>query len=306
MKEMKDLVVGVFRGGIAAEREVSLESGSAVLNALKHKGYNPVDCVIDSDKKEYIKEIIENNQIDLVFIVLHGEFGEDGQLQAILDDLGVKYTGSGPKSSYDAMDKIKTHEILHKNSIPMPEYNVFCKDTIDNALDLVKFPCVVKPHYAGSSIGVRIVRNLSEWDEAVKAALDISDKLLVEEFISGREFTVGIIGNNVLPVVEIKAKSGFYDYKSKYEDENTGFVVPAQLDIQLSNKLQDLALETFKTLGCRGVARVDILLDNKAKPYVLELNSIPGMTSHSLLPLAALKNGLSFDDLCEKIVKLSI
>lgn len=302
MLRKEDLRIGVFRGGVAVEREVSLESGLAVRDALVRKGYDVVDCVIDSAQKEHIANIIKTNNINFVFIVIHGEFGEDGQLQSILDELGVRYTGSGPKASENAMDKIKTHEILEDHDIVMPAYKVI--NSIEDVRK-VKLPCVVKAHCAGSSIGVFLVNTEEELKKALDQALEISCKVLVEEFIQGREFTIGIMNDEVLPVVEISPKADFYDYQSKYVADDTGFIVPAQLDENITKMLQTIALSTYNALGCSGAARVDILLDSRAQAYVLELNSIPGMTSHSLLPLAAAKTGLSFDDLCARIVQLT-
>ena len=301
---LKKIKIGVFRGGVSAEREISLESGEAVLKALLELGYNAVDCIIDSCDPLYIKEIVSDNSLDLVFIALHGEFGEDGQLQSILEQIDVCYTGSGPSASYDAMNKLRTHEILEHRGIVMPSYQMLVEGQDYNLL-AVDFPCIVKPYLGGSSFGIRIVNSIEQLSEACSKALEFSDKIIIEEYIAGREFTVGVIDGEVLPVVEIKVATEFYDYQSKYQDERTQFIVPAQLAEEVTKELQTISLNVFDALGCKGAARIDIMLDVKSRPYVLELNSIPGMTSHSLLPLAATKNGLSFNDLCEKITRLS-
>ena len=288
------LNIGVFRGGVSAEREVSLESGAAVVKALRSRGYRVTDVDIRSDEDEYIRQVIDGHGIDLVFIALHGEFGEDGQLQRILDDMKIPYTGSGPEASAAAMDKRETHRILEAAGIRMPA--VYTPDTI-------QFPAVVKPPASGSSVGVRVVNSQGELDAAVGA--NNHSPLLIEQYIKGRELTVGILDSKPLPVVEIVAAHGFYDYASKYEDNRTRFIVPAEMDSGVYDMVQDTAKRVFEALGCRHLGRVDILLDAGNTPWVLELNSIPGFTSHSLLPLAARNAGLSFEDLCETIISLA-
>lgn len=302
MKDLKNIKIGVFRGGVSAEREVSLVSGAAVFDALKVSGYDVVDCVIDDAAPEYIEDIVKQHGIELVFIVLHGEFGEDGTLQQILDDIGVKYTGSGSQASRDAMDKVRTHEIMQRNNISMPNYSIGTESRI---LNPESFPVVVKPAAAGSSFGVSIVKKAEEFRAACNEALKYSDTVLVEKYIKGRELTVGILGDTVLPVVEIRSRADFYDYKSKYEDDATEFIVPADIPDNIVMQAEKSAKQAYDALGCAGAVRVDFLLDDDERLYVLELNTIPGMTSHSLLPLAASKNGLSFFQVCEKIIQLS-
>jgi D-alanine-D-alanine ligase len=300
-KCLKNLNIGVFRGGVSAEREVSLQSGDAVVKALRGRGYRATDIDIRSDETEYIRQVIEGHDIDLVFIALHGEFGEDGQLQRILDEMNVPYTGSGAEASAAAMDKRETHRILEAAGIRMPAWCEF-DPAMPHAPCPIPFPVVVKPPASGSSVGVRVVNTPEEFECAAGAVRE--SPLLIEQYIRGRELTVGILDGKPLPVVEIVAAYGFYDYASKYEDDRTRFIVPAELDLDLYSRVQLTGKRVFEALGCRHFGRVDVLLDERNIPWVLELNSIPGFTSHSLLPLAARNAGLSFEDLCEKIIRL--
>ena len=299
-ENIKDLVIGVFRGGVSAEREISLLSGESVIKALRNKGYKVVDIDLKTCDEKAILKIIRDNFIDIVFITLHGEFGEDGQLQRILEVNNIPFTGSGSWASFLSMDKIQTRRVLEKNNIAVPQYWVEEEDFKFSPSD---FPLVVKPHYAGSSIGVNLVRNNSQLKEAIKIAKKYSSQTIVERYIKGRELTVGILRDKVLPIVEIRFKKDFFDFSSKYEDNQAEFIVPAKLPSKIYEKIQELAYRVFKVLGCRGLGRVDLRLTEDFKPYILELNSIPGLTSHSLLPLAAREAGLDFSQLCEEILK---
>ncbi len=297
----KELRVGVFRGGVSPEREISLLSGENVIRALREKGYKAIDIDLKTKEAEEILEIIRKNFIDIVFIVLHGEFGEDGYLQKILEENNVPFTGSGSEASSLAMDKIQTKKILEKNNIPVPEYWIEDEGLPDFAPG--DFPLVVKPHYVGSSIGVSIIKDRFQLREAISLAKKYSSRVIVERYIKGKELTVGIVGRRVLPIIEMRFKREFFDFSCKYEDNQAEFIVPAKLSPQLYKNIQELAYKVFQVLGCRGFGRVDLRLSFDSKPYILELNSIPGLTSHSLLPLAAKKAGLSLGELCEEVLK---
>ncbi len=294
-----NLKVALLYGGNSSEREISIKSGKSVENALKKLGYvyksfDPVE------KESFIKELTSFNP-DVVFIALHGKGGEDGTIQGVLDFLGYKYTGSPLKASAIAIDKAITKDIVKNYGITVPDSTtVFSKE---EALSLsVDFPKVVKVATEGSSIGVFIVSNLEEYKKAVEEAFKIGDKVLIEEFIEGRELTVGILNGKPLDIIEIKVEKGFYDYKNKYFTDKTQYICPAEIDKKLYKKIQEDALTVYKVLGCKGAARVDFLL-KESSPYFLEINTIPGLTDHSLLPKAAAYRGITFEKLIEEMIK---
>lgn len=295
---LKDLTIGVFRGGVSSEREISLISGKNVVEALKERGYKVVDIDLKTRDKDEIVKIVRSNSIDLVFIALHGEFGEDGQIQRIFEDNNIPFTGSGSKASSFAMDKIKTRKVVGEKSLPLPK--VF---TDVDGIRPSDFPLVLKPSSSGSSIGVKIVKDIDGFEEGLSFLNKTFSEILIEEYIPGRELTVGILGERPLPVVEIIFENSFFDYSCKYNDNLSRTVVPAEIPDSLSKEIQSIALQVYKALGCRHFGRVDFRLSKHMKPYVLELNSIPGLTSHSLLPLAAKSVGISFSSLCEHIAR---
>lgn len=299
-----NLKVGVLRGGISPEREISLLSGENVIRALRSKGYNVVDIDITSSDREYIENLLASYNIDIAFITLHGEFGEDGGIQKILEEKGLPFTGSGSYASYLAMDKIATRRLLEKEGILIPEYWVVDEGLISFGEE--DFPLVVKPHYAGSSLGVSLAKDLESLKDAIKKAEGFSSRVIVERFIKGRELTVGILGNRALPVIEIDSKGDFFNFNCKYEDGMAEFIIPANLPSDIYSLVQKTALKVHESLGCEGFSRVDFRIDESLNFYVLELNSIPGLTSHSLLPQAASKIGIGFADLCEEILRLSL
>lgn len=283
-------------GGFSSEREVSLKSGTAVAEGLEKAGYDvvPVDV---TDRNLSLPDGVE-----AVFIALHGMFGEDGQIQQQLDEAAMPYTGSGAESSRLAFDKLATKRILVENNIPTPDYEILSGESAARTLAL---PLVVKPLLQGSSIGVHRVLEESVWADAYSDAVRFDGKVLVESCISGRELTVGIVGDIVLPVLEIRAPEGYYDYSAKYTKGLTEYLVPAPLDKNLSEKCAELAWKTYNALGCRGFGRVDIMLDDNGGAFVLELNSIPGFTETSLLPKAASAIGIAFPELCDKIMNMA-
>jgi D-alanine--D-alanine ligase (EC 6.3.2.4) len=295
--------IALLYGGYSREREISIKSGKAVEKALNQLGYTyKVFDIIERDK--FIKEILEYKP-DLAFIVLHGKGGEDGTIQAILEFLDIPYTGSDMKTSVIAMDKVLTKMYLKNFGIPTPDWIFFTeeKEALNYRPD---FPAVVKAPTEGSSIGVYIVNNQQEYENAVKEVFDLDDKVLVEKFIKGRELTVSILDDEVFDIVEVVVSEGFYDFNNKYITGKTQYICPAQLDEDVYKNIQDLGHKVYKLLNCKGPARVDIILENDNNPYVLEVNTIPGMTEFSLLPKAALAKGITFNQLVEKIIKNSL
>lgn len=304
---MKSRKIAVVMGGPSDEREVSLNTGRAILTALQGKQYNAIG--IDLEPKNFVKQLLEAG-VDVVFNAIHGKYGEDGRLQGALELLGIPYTGSGVLTSAIAMDKGVSKCIFLSAGIPTPRSRLFTKEELTSNLPSVieaefGVPVVVKSAAQGSSIGVSIVENAVDLPNAVQQAFKYSDNILVEEYIQGKEMTVAVFGNDVvkaLPVIEIVPHSGRYDYHSKYTKGATEYIVPARIDDSITGELQEVAVKTFKALGCRGIARVDIMLDKQNKPYVLEVNTIPGMTATSLVPKAAAAAGITFDDLCEQLL----
>lgn len=285
--------VAVLMGGISSERAVSLKSGAAIAQGLRDGGYSVEEIDITSRRFSLPEEM------DAVFVALHGEFGEDGEIQQQLLDMQVPFTGSGAESSHVSFDKVLTRERLMAKGIPVAKGEVL-KRASDRTLPV---PLVVKPPREGSSVGCFLVFEEEAWTAAFEGAAKFSGDVLVEEFIPGRELTVGIVGRDVLPVIEIKPASEWYDFNAKYVTGNTEYVVPAQLDQVLTERLQSMALKTFDGLGAEGFGRVDFRLSPADEPYVLELNAIPGFTATSLLPKAADAAGIGFSELCCRIME---
>ncbi|MCM8760659.1 MAG: D-alanine--D-alanine ligase [Candidatus Omnitrophica bacterium] len=302
MKNLKESLgrVGVLAGGPSNEREISLRSGKAVYNALIAKGIDTVFLDVGED----VYDVIKKSAIDVAFIVLHARFGEDGTVQSILEELGIPYTGSGVESSRLALDKIAAKRVLAKAGILVPRHIVVDKESCREInTDSIGFPLVVKPHLEGSSIGLSVVRDKKGLADALEKALSFSEKALVEEFIDGRELTVGILNEEPLPVIEIVTKAGVYDYSAKYNDPETRYLVPAPIKVSQSKESQEIGRRSHKALGCSCFSRIDMILNSDGRLFVLEANTIPGMTERSLLPKAAEAIGLNFGDLCITLVK---
>lgn len=306
---MKDKVIGVVIGGPSDEREVSLNTGNAILNALIEIGYEAV--AIDLDPKRIVEQLREA-KIEVVFNAVHGKYGEDGLLQGILELLGIPYTGSGVLASAMAMDKGVSKRMFLAAEIPTPRSVLYSKSDIsqissDEILAGFNLPVVVKPAAQGSSIGVFIVATQARLAETIAAAFKYSEFVLVEEFIDGQEVTVAILEKDgsaeALPIIEIAPHSGQYDYHSKYTKGATDYIIPARIEAKTANEVRQAAIQAFKVLGCRGIARVDVMLDKAGNSYVLEVNTIPGMTVTSLVPKAAAATGIGFAELCEIILK---
>jgi len=292
--------IALLYGGYSREREISIKSGKAVEGALQRLGYTYK--VFDPIEREKFIEKIIDYKPDLAFIALHGKGGEDGTIQSLLEFLGIPYTGSDPKTSMICMDKILTKMYLEKFNINTPKWNFFLN--IEDALSFYpEFPVVVKAPNEGSSIGVYIVNNQDEYKKAVEDVFKLDEKVLVEQFIKGRELTVGILDDEVFDIVEVVVEEGFYDYQNKYITGKTKYICPAQLPPEVYKTVQDIGYKTYKSLNCKGQARVDIILDYSLTPYVLEVNTVPGMTEFSLLPKAAAVKGISFDQLVDRIIK---
>ncbi len=304
LEGIKNLKIGVLEGGVSSEREISFLSGKEAFLALKRQGLNVEEVVIDTDDPAKVKNILLERCIELAFIALHGEFGEDGRIQEILESIKIPYTGSGPLASRRAMDKIISKRIFIDNDIPTPNFYVLKRGKYSIAP--FYFPKVIKPYYSGSSIGVFLVNSLKEWERGVSEAFKVSEKLIIEDYIEGRELTVGILDDEALSVVEIIPKKEYFDFVSKYSDGMAGFEAPARLDEEVYKKTMDIAERAHRSLGCRHFSRVDIRLDRNNNPFVLEVNSIPGLTSHSLLPLSARVRGISFDELILRMIELSL
>jgi D-alanine-D-alanine ligase len=312
--------IGVLAGGPSNERPISLESGTAVLNALKGTGLNAVFIDV---KKELTKEEIRELGIDVAFIALHGRFGEDGTIQRMLEECHIPYTGSGPLASGLALDKIASRELFIKNGIDVPRYTVIpakagihknkmdCRfrghDMYDWVMKDIGFPLVVKPQFEGSSIGISIVKDQKDLPEAINTAFHYGDNILVEEYIRGRELTVGILDDEPLPVIEIVVKEQFYNFNAKYHSPETEYIVPAKIDEDIYKRAQETGRSAHLALGCETFSRVDMIWDQKSgRLVVLEVNSIPGFTSHSLLPKAAAFTGVDFVQLCVRITEAAL
>lgn len=289
--------IAVLKGGPSAEREVSLRTGAAVAAALRTLGY-AVDEV-DVTGRDFVLP----PQTDFAFLCLHGTFGEDGEVQALLEKRGVPFTGCGIAASRLAFDKEASKAAFRAAGVPTPSGTVLGKgEALDAAFPL---PLVVKPSRQGSTVGMSFVFERAGVAPALEKAWQHDDRALVEAFVKGREFTVGILGGEALPPVEIVPKQGFYDYDNKYTAGATDYFCPARLDAAKTAEIRKHALAAHAALGCRVYSRVDVLLDEAGSPFVLEVNTIPGMTATSLLPKAAAAAGIDFPALCEKILRLS-
>lgn len=296
----REFRVGVLGGGVSSEREVSLVSAQNVFDALKRRNLNASLIDISDKEKEKIKRMLESSKIDVAFIALHGEFGEDGQIQQILEEIGIPYAGSKPWSSYLAMNKILSKMVFQANNIPTPDF--YSCDSLDYIPQGIGYPVVVKPYFSGSSIGVSIVDNQKDLRKSLEEVLRLQEKALIEKYIEGRELTVGILEAKALGVVEVIPKEGYYDFKTKYSDGMADYVTPADLSEDIYKNVQDIGLAAHNSLGCNHFSRVDIRLGIDNVPYVLEVNSIPGLTSHSLLPLSAKCYGIDFDELISRML----
>jgi len=305
----KKLRISILYGGFSSEREISIKTGQAIYNALCNSNKYHVE-LIDLTRENYVEEIykLKDKNVDLVFIALHGKFGEDGRLQAILESLNLKYTGCGVLASALAMNKHYAKCIFLANNLSTPPWILLRKNDRNFKLNEIKLPVIIKPANEGSTIGVTVAENYSQLLRGIKYAFKFDDQIIIEKYINGREFTVPILGDEILPLIEIKPNlNKFYDYKSKYQFGGSTHIIPPKIDKRTYKKIEQLAFKAAKSLGCEVVCRVDVILEEKTNiPYVLEINTIPGMTPVSLLPESAKYKGMSFKKLVEKIIDLSL
>jgi D-alanine-D-alanine ligase len=297
--------VGVLFGGRSAEREVSIMSGSGVLQALRSKG---IDAHGFDPAERSLAELAAE-KFDRVFIALHGRYGEDGSLQGALEQLGIPYTGSGVMASSVGMDKITTKIVWLAHGVPTPKYAVIDTDTdLDAVVADLGLPLIVKPPLEGSTIGITKVTRAEDFKAAVDLAHRYDKLVLAEQFISGREFSVPLLGTGMearaLPIIEIVAPEGNYDYQNKYFTDDTKYHCPAPLDAATTEAIQRHVEKAYRALGCEGWSRIDVLLrETDNRPFLLEVNTSPGMTTHSLVPMAARAEGTSYEDLCVEILR---
>ncbi len=295
--------VGVLYGGRSAEREVSLMSGHGVHEALRSVG---IDAHLFDTGRYTLVDLIGSG-FDRVFIALHGRYGEDGTLQGALELLNLPYTGSGPLGSSLSMDKIMTKKVWLQERLPTPAFAVLTADSdLDRVAGEIGLPLIVKPPHEGSTLGVTKVNGLAELRRAYELAAQYDEEVLAEQFIDGRELTVAILGKGksarALPIIEIVAPGGNYDYEHKYVSNDTQYICPAVLDDALTESILRIAEQAYVALSCEGWGRADFMLDAAGKPWLLEMNTSPGMTSHSLVPMAAKAAGMSYAELCVAIL----
>ncbi len=299
--------IGVLMGGQSAERDISLKSGKAIVNSLLRMGYRATSIDVSLN----LGDDLSREGIEFVFLALHGPGGEDGAIQGFLEVVGIPYTGSGIAASAVGMNKVLTKAVLKAAGLPTPPSVIF---TASALLSVIRketslpfsFPAVAKPVAQGSSLGVSVVRSVDDLQDAHATALKFGHEVMIEEFIPGVEYTVGIIGETPLPVLEILLKDTLFDFNTKYETATNPHAIRATLSPDQSSEIQQLALGVHHSVGCHGVSRVDIRLDDGGNPFVLEINTIPGMTPESLLPLAAREADIQYDCLVEKILCVTV
>ena len=320
--------IGVLMGGTSSEREVSVRSGLAIYQTLQELGYNSVLIDVGRD----IVNVLKKEKVRFAFLALHGGMGENGAIQGMLEVLGIQYTGSGILASALAMDKEASKKIFMYHGLPVAPFIVINKDAAkrrrgdtakmktkqqeteatgvppftDSPVPPFEFPWVVKPAAEGSSIGVSIIKEQTELAATIEKTFSFGKKVIIEKFIEGKEVHIGILGRRVLGGVEVKPSLEFYNYEAKYTSGLTEYVIPPEIDNTVYEKAKDTALQAHMALGCSGATRVDLRIDEKGTPYVLEVNTLPGMTTTSLLPKIAQSAGLSFKNLIEEIMRLAI
>jgi D-alanine-D-alanine ligase len=301
---MKKRRVGVLMGGLSAEREVSLRTGDGVASALESRGHDVERVVWDGERG--LDEMLRAADVDVVFLALHGRGGEDGCVQGLLELMGIPYTGSGVLASALAMDKLKAKEMFRLHNVPTPAYYVATREDLD-ALEEVHgsfgFPAIVKPRREGSSVGLAKANNLAELADSIERALSFDDHALVERFVSATEVHVGILDGRVLGAIEVVPREGLYDYRAKYTAGMTEYVSPPRLPSTRLLGVMNLADRAARALSCTGACRVDLLVTEGENEYVLEVNTLPGMTPTSLLPKIAAAAGMEYPALCEAILE---
>ena len=294
--------VAVILGGKTAEREVSLKSGALVLAALRSRG---IDAHAFDPAEQGIEALIAG-RYERAFIALHGRFGEDGTLQGALEWLGLRYTGSGVLGSALAMDKLRAKRLWMAEGLPTPPFEILDAESDLRAVaKRLGLPLMVKPVNEGSSIGMSKVRAAGGLEEAYALAVNYDRAVIAEKFVEGTELTAGILGEEALPLIKLETPRDFYDYQAKYLADDTRYLIPCGLPAAREREIQHLCLQAFRALGCSGWGRVDLMLDRAGDPWLLEVNTVPGMTDHSLVPMAARAAGLTYEDLCMRILERS-
>ena len=292
--------VAVLLGGRSAEREISLRSGNMILGALKRRG---VDAHAFDPRDQGLEQLIAQ-RYDRVFIALHGRFGEDGTVQGALEYLGLPYTGSGVMASALAMDKWRTKLMWQAAGIPTPPFELLAKDSDFAAVgERLGLPLMMKPAREGSSIGMSKVESVEKIEPAYELAAEHDEVVIAERFVVGVEVTAAILNDEALPLIRLETPRVFYDYEAKYFADDTRYICPSGLPDAQERAIQDTAVRAFRLIGCSGWGRVDVMVDASGSPYLLELNTVPGMTDHSLVPMAARARGIEFDELCIRILE---
>ena len=306
-KPLKQQKIAVLLGGTSAEREVSLNSGNAVLNALRNQGFDahPID------PKECSVATLKEQGFDRAFNILHGRGGEDGTMQGLLEQIGLPYTGCGVMASALTMDKMRTKMLWKAFGLPVADMEVVTRTTFaqlnpQNVVEKLGLPLMVKPSLEGSSVGLTKVKSVDELKSAVEFALKYDETVLIEEWLAGDELTVPVLDNEVLPSIKIVPEGEFYDYEAKYISDNTQYFCPSGLSEEREQELRQLVKQAYDVVGCRGWSRIDVMMDSKGDFRLVEVNTNPGMTSHSLFPKSAATVGYSFDQLVVKILELSL
>lgn len=305
MGKITNKKIGVLMGGLSSEREVSLATGNAILKALQEKGYKAVAIDVNRD----VAEVIRKSGIEIAFNGLHGKYGEDGAIQGLLEFSGIPYTGSGILASSVGMNKILSKLVFKAHGLLVGPYLVVHaekREQLSEALSIMSFPLVVKPSSEGSSVGVSLVYRHDELAPAADLAFKYDREILVEKYITGKEVQVGILGDRALGAIEIVPKNIFYDYEAKYKAGMSEHFFPARVPADVYQRVLQNGLDAHRALGCRGYSRVDFIVDATGAPYVLEVNTLPGMTATSLLPDIARGAGISFPDLVEEILRLAL
>ncbi|MGB8329952.1 MAG: D-alanine--D-alanine ligase [Polyangiales bacterium] len=299
---MKQKEIGILLGGVSAEREISLKTGEAIFEALKARGYRVQKVFVDAD----IDRVLRQTSIDVAVIALHGTYGEDGCIQGMLETMGIPYTGSGVLASALAMDKVKSKELFRLYNVPTPSYYTVRRGDLERLEEIhgsFGFPSFVKPRSGGSSVGAGEAKSLAELKQRCEEAARFDEWILVERLIRGREVAVGLLDGNALGAIEIEPKGGFYDYKSKYQKGQSQYHFPARLSAARYQGVLHLAERAVHAVGATGASRVDLLVTPDENEYVLEVNTLPGMTPTSLLPKIAAGAGYDFGSLCEAILE---
>ena len=306
-KTTRSLDITVLMGGPSSERDVSLLSGDAVADGLESAGHH----VTRADISPQDTTALDRDRMDVVFIALHGDFGESGEVQMLCEDRGLRYTGSNERASHLGMDKAASKQIFKRSGLVTPDWMIVEEfhpsEQVAGWLSEFPPPVVLKPVDGGSSVDIKIAIDISQRDEALEYLVDKYGRVMFERYLPGREFTVGIIGNSALPVMEIVPDGKFYDYRAKYDDDaKTTYVFAHGLDEEIVTRMKEDAVNAHRILGCRDISRVDFILDCDNTPNVLEINTIPGFTNHSLVPKAAAAAGISFEKLVDGIVAMAM